>query len=506
MRHLADDRDVVVDPNASRADLARGAQRTEDIARPRRGSQPERCVVGQLAGPRRPTRPRESARQSRLLCPSPPSITWDSSHSRTRRIRWAFCETCWVGQRTSARCSCMPVGYPASDARVPDLSRNRWRRSRCGVDARRAWRARGIAIYFAQMRLALLVLLALPGVASPPTVVVHATLVSSEPAANSRLDVESVPGQARVQRAGRGKAGEGIDRAEHRRADAATCGRGPTRRSRGHCAGRLDWSGSDRIEWRVVSADRAPGGWHVRVCRWRCDVARNSHRRRPPARAGAAERARCLGPAMFGAPLIPAVLRGTALGGLMAAGGLLLFLTRRTFAHAADRRVRRMITACMLRGTVRSLAAHLLRALINTSPTDQFDFELGGVRTQHIGRTRGVVACRPNAAGALGLVARAEASPGTRVRGAALAVSGAVGDSAAIQPVWGVPSKAIHLLASAVWVGGLLWLIVVQRTMTSTCSRPTPRACQRVHSWRSLRSHSPASFRRACSSRPGAGS
>ena len=42
----------------------------------------------------------------------------------------------------------------------------------------------------------------------------------------------------------------------------------------------------------------------------------------------------------------------------------------------------------------------------------------------------------------------------------AVVVSGAVGHLAAIAPAWGVPSKAIHLLASAVWVGGLCWLVI----------------------------------------------
>jgi putative copper export protein len=41
---------------------------------------------------------------------------------------------------------------------------------------------------------------------------------------------------------------------------------------------------------------------------------------------------------------------------------------------------------------------------------------------------------------------------------ASLAVSGAIGHPAAIDPVLSVPTKAIHLLAGAAWLGGLLWL------------------------------------------------
>jgi putative copper export protein len=42
----------------------------------------------------------------------------------------------------------------------------------------------------------------------------------------------------------------------------------------------------------------------------------------------------------------------------------------------------------------------------------------------------------------------------------AVVVSGAVGHPAAIAPAWAVPAKAIHLLASAIWLGGLLWLLI----------------------------------------------
>ena len=47
VRHLADDRDVVVDPDAAGPDLAGGPQRAEDVAGPGRGRQAVRRVVGQ---------------------------------------------------------------------------------------------------------------------------------------------------------------------------------------------------------------------------------------------------------------------------------------------------------------------------------------------------------------------------------------------------------------------------------------------------------------------------
>jgi putative copper export protein len=45
----------------------------------------------------------------------------------------------------------------------------------------------------------------------------------------------------------------------------------------------------------------------------------------------------------------------------------------------------------------------------------------------------------------------------------ALAVSGATGHSSAIYPMWTTPFKALHLLAGAAWLGGLLWLVTFDR-------------------------------------------
>ena len=38
------------------------------------------------------------------------------------------------------------------------------------------------------------------------------------------------------------------------------------------------------------------------------------------------------------------------------------------------------------------------------------------------------------------------------------------GHSAAIHPEWGIPSRALHLLAVAAWLGGLLWLVTLDQS------------------------------------------
>jgi putative copper resistance protein D len=57
-----------------------------------------------------------------------------------------------------------------------------------------------------------------------------------------------------------------------------------------------------------------------------------------------------------------------------------------------------------------------------------------------------------------------------------LLISAAVGHSAAIHPMWAVPFKAIHLAALAVWIGGLLWIVVQERDEV----RPTTTDIARV--------------------------
>jgi copper transport protein len=315
------------------------------------------------------------------------------------------------------------------------------------------------------MRLFLLVLVAASSLGFAPPVAVHATLISSEPAANSRLAasprrirlVFNEPVEAKLGRITI-VPGNGAPRALRAGGDP---------RDVHAVIAPVDSlaPGSYRVDWRVVSADGHPvDGTFVFAVG---DTTLGAQANPPPAPAPPAAEPEMeaepdvWGPAVAGAPLVPAVLRGAGLGALMAAAGLLLFLAGAgpNAPQTGDARLRSLTTRWAVAAAV-LLAAHLVAWLINTSPEHTLDASwassalgtsVGHLELWRVGLTLLAVwawwlARRPRLALAFAA--------------AALAVSGASGHSAAIQPAWGVPSKAIHLLASAVWLGGLLWLVV----------------------------------------------
>src|SRR4030095_619117 len=93
-----------------------------------------------------------------------------------------------------------------------------------------------------------------------------------------------------------------------------------------------------------------------------------------PAQPAPREEPEVWGPAAFGAPIIPAMLRGAGVGALMAATGLLLFMAgaKPNAAQRDDARVRSATTAFAVAAPV-LLRAHLVTWLINTSPDLKFD-------------------------------------------------------------------------------------------------------------------------------------
>jgi len=313
------------------------------------------------------------------------------------------------------------------------------------------------------MRLVLLTVLSASAALAIPPSAKHATLVSSEPGANSHL--ASPPTRVRLVYS------EPIEGKLAKVTIVPASGAPIVLRAGGDprdvhsVIAPLDAlsPGSYKVEWRVVSADghRVDGTFSFTVGDTTVGAPPAPLTPPEPAQPEPKEEAEVWGPAAFGAPIIPAVLRGAGLGALMAATGLLLFLAGAgpNAAQRGDARVRSATTAFVVAAPI-LLAAHLLTWLINTSPDLKFDpnwaasalsTTVGRIELTRVGLTILLV-------WAWSLARRTRLA--LAFAAGAVVVSGAVGHSAAIAPAWAVPAKAIHLLASAIWVGGLLWLLI----------------------------------------------
>jgi len=313
------------------------------------------------------------------------------------------------------------------------------------------------------MRLALLTILSASAALAILPSAKHATLVSSEPAANSRL--ATAPTQIRLVYS------EPIEGKLAKVSLVPASGTPIVLRAGGdprdvHAViAPVDAlsAGTYKVEWRVVSADGHPVDGSFSFTVGDTTVGTPIAPVAPPqtAQPEPREEAEVWGPAAFGAPLIPAVLRGTGLGALMATVGLLLFMAaaKPNAAQHGDRRLRSVTTAFAVAAPV-LLGAHLVTWLINTSPDLKFD---PAWAASALGTTVGKIELWRVGLTILALWAWWLARR-TRLAllfaAAAVVVSGAVGHSAAIAPAWAVPAKAIHLLASAIWVGGPLWLLI----------------------------------------------
>lgn len=103
------------------------------------------------------------------------------------------------------------------------------------------------------------------------------------------------------------------------------------------------------------------------------------------------------------------------------------------------------------------LTAHLLAWLYHISPGRGLN-EMFGVLA--VMSTPGIIEVVrvALALAALWALARGRRQPALILGLGCLVVSGTIGHSAAINPLFAIPAKIIHLLAASVWMGGLLWL------------------------------------------------
>lgn len=283
----------------------------------------------------------------------------------------------------------------------------------------------------------------------PEPAYAHATLISSEPAAGSRLS--TFPTHVRL------TFNEPTEAALCQivvvSADGNTTALAVTADPRDVRALiaplELGARGAYRIAWRVISADGHPvEGSYVFY------VGATGFGRVPPT-ADLVRGPATWGAEIAGAPLIPVALRWLAVGTAMALGGLLLFLTW-THESLASRHGR--VTMWLAVAAPTLFAAHLIAWIINASPEHAFSTAWAtSVLGSPVGRME---LWRTGLAyltlWAYGLARRPRLALGFAF--GALAVSGAVGHSAAIRPILAIPLKAVHIIAASVWFGGLLWL------------------------------------------------
>jgi copper transport protein len=160
-------------------------------------------------------------------------------------------------------------------------------------------------------------------------------------------------------------------------------------------------------------------------------------------------------PSFAGAALTPALLRGLALSALLALCGLLAFV-----AHEPTESARQLRICGWLSGIATGLlAVHLIVWLIHVSPTNALDADvMTGALSREVGLTELIrLILAALAAWALLLARRTRIAFAFAL--AAVLTGGAIGHSAAIDPVIAIPSKALHLAGVAFWFGGLVWLV-----------------------------------------------
>jgi copper transport protein len=222
--------------------------------------------------------------------------------------------------------------------------------------------------------------------------------------------------------------------------------------------------GTVRVIWHVVSEDGHPVGGTFVFTVGAATAA--------PSDAQAERAESVWGPSILGAPVAPALLSGLGIGCITALFGV-LFLVATFGARFNERPMRLAIWLAIAAPLL--LGAHLVAWAFNVAPDHRIDAGwIASALDTTVGRVelwRTLLTLPP--LWALALARR----PGLALALSVLPilVSSAVGHSYAFDPTIAVPAKALHLLALAAWIGGLLWLIVRERNDAARFSRESRR-------------------------------
>jgi copper transport protein len=244
-------------------------------------------------------------------------------------------------------------------------------------------------------------------------------------------------------------------------------------------------AGAYRVNWRVVSADGHPvEGSYVFTVELPMDSASAAVPAPvagPPVAPAAPGNMHEMtddvswGPTIAGAPIVPSILRGLAMGTTMAAAGLLFFLSFMRDGDGTPARRPESLARWLSAAAVLLLVLHHAAWALNAYPEHRLGDDMVAVMlTTDIGRAellRSGLALL--AVWAIALARRPRLALAFAV--AALLVSGYTGHAAVTHPLWTTPAKAVHLVAGAVWMGGLLWLLLLDRTDASRFEREALR-------------------------------
>jgi copper transport protein len=316
------------------------------------------------------------------------------------------------------------------------------------------------------------------GASAATRAILHATLLRSTPAANGKLTAapqsirlvfseQVVPELSQITLTGPDGAASPLKVANDPHDVHALVGQ----------IDRVLAGGGYKVAWRVLSADGHPvGGSFVFSLKLAGDSVRpvvvaaaKAVVDSVPA-AGAADsahsRAQATLPNEKPVPVVAALLRGLGLGALMLGVGLIFFgLTSREHRQLAPQSI---ITRSIVIGAL-LLVAHMVLWMRHVSPTGELSGPfVGSLFASTIGRVellRTVLAVL--ALWAIALARHQRLALGFGI--ASLVASGAIGHPAAIDPYWAIPAKVLHLLAAAVWLGGLVWLVWLARCDDTAC-------------------------------------
>lgn len=220
-------------------------------------------------------------------------------------------------------------------------------------------------------------------------------------------------------------------------------------------------SGAYRLNWHVVSDDGHPVSGSIAFTVGDGDFASMMPLPKPRADQAMMDQE----PTVTGAALIPAFLRGAALCVLLAVCGLLGFTA---YSENGLSPSQERLIGWLAGGATLLLLAHFIAWLVHVSPTTSLDSEfVMASLSQRVGADEFVRLVLTALAAWAVLLAR-RPRWGFAFALAAVIAGGMIGHSAAIHPTIAIPMKAFHLVGVAFWIGGVLWLLMLDADSIDT--------------------------------------